>query len=76
MKTLNGHDGKVIAVYLEESDLAGCRCGGKAQYKRNTNQTFQVRCSKCGMQTAMRTDGQSVMREWNKVMGGVMPYED
>ena len=73
MRTLKGHDGKVIAVYLEESDLADCRCGGKAQYKHNANQTYQVRCAKCSMQTAKRADNQAVMREWNKVMGGALP---
>ena len=67
-----GSSGAVLS-YLEEADLAPCRCGGAAQYRKHTNQTYQVKCAKCSMQTAKRADNQSVMREWNKVMGGVLP---
>ena len=73
MYTIELRNGGATISYLEEVDLAPCRCGGAAQYKKHTNQTYQVRCAKCSMQTAKRADNQSAMREWYKVMGGVLP---
>ena len=67
-------EGKTYS-HLEESDLASCGCGGKAKFKTLSNQTYQVKCPKCGIQTAKRTSSQSVMREWNKAMGGMLPDE-
>lgn len=75
MRTFMNRDGSTYS-YLDEEDLANCRCGGKAQFKYHGNQTYQVRCAKCSIQTSKRTDSQSVMRQWNTVMGGVLPNED
>lgn len=72
MRTFETRSGHAYS-YLDECDLADCRCGGSAQFKSHSNQTYQVKCRECGIQTAKRTDSQGVMREWNKVMGGLMP---
>lgn len=72
MRTFETSNGFTCS-YLDECDLADCRCGGKAKFKTLSNQTFQVKCGKCSIQTAKRTDSQGIMREWNKVMGGVLP---
>lgn len=73
MRTFELHGGHTYS-YLDESDLADCRCGGRAEFKgaQNGGGRYYVRCDECGIQTAKRTSEQSVMLDWNKVMGGLL----